>query len=124
MEKEADDILQLCKNFCTYYKPGKKKDLACEGFKVVRRLLQEARPISLAKRGAGRAQAPSADALREVMCINCAFSEADCDYIATGGKALPCGGFVFLRHLLDEERITKEEIKHRSVKDHARSERE
>jgi predicted ATPase len=47
------------------------------------------------------------------MCGFCSFFESDCDFILTGGKALPCGGFVLLRQLLDAGEVTIEEIKRR-----------
>ncbi|HWR73799.1 MAG TPA: hypothetical protein VN604_11570 [Nitrospirota bacterium] len=113
MKKRADDMTPLCVNFCAYYKPGKTEGLACEGFRVVRRLLDEGRAVSFAKRRNASVRSPSAGMLRATMCTNCTFSEADCDFLLTNGEALPCGGFVLLRHLLDEGEITIQEIKSR-----------
>lgn len=113
MKKKADDMALLCANFCAYYKPGKKEGLACEGFRVVRRLLEEGRPVSFAKRGTHKGRTGSAGMLRATMCTNCAFSEAGCDFLLTNGEAQPCGGFVLLRHLLDEQEITIEQIQSR-----------
>ncbi len=115
MKKGAGDITLLCVNFCTYYKPGKEEGLACQGFKVVRRLLEEGRPLSLAKRGITRGRAETANVLRAKICTNCSFSEADCDFLLTGGKALPCGGFAFLHRLLDAGEITVEKIEEAMV---------
>jgi len=36
----------LCKNFCAYFKPSKKEDLACEGFVVIGRLLSKGKNIA------------------------------------------------------------------------------
>ncbi len=111
MKKKTGDMTPLCVNFCAYYKPGKKEGLACEGFRVVRRLLEAGRAFSFAKRRNAPVRSPSADMLRATMCTNCTFSEADCDFLLTNGEALPCGGFMLLHHLLDEEEITIKEIK-------------
>lgn len=110
MKKKEGRVKELCENHCTYYKPGRNEDMACEGFMVVRRLIEQGRDIPLGRRGPGREGTGVAAALRRSLCVRCGFHEADCDFILTGGKAHPCGGFVLLRHLLDEGKITIEEI--------------
>lgn len=109
--KRKKKATTLCENFCIYYKPGKNEDLACEGFAVVHRLIEHGKKIHLAKRTdiiPGRA---TVDALRSNVCRICSFHAGDCDYILTGGKAAPCGGFVLLSHLLEGGEITAEELK-------------
>ncbi len=111
MKKRSETDATLCANFCAYYKPGKNEELACEGLVVVRRLVEKGKKIPPAKRGAALANPLSADTLRNSVCMVCSFHESDCDFILTGGKAFPCGGFVVLSRLLDAGEITIEEIK-------------
>jgi hypothetical protein len=113
MKKKAELGATLCENFCAYFKPGKNEEIACEGFVVVQRLIERGKTIPLKKRAKSGSDPASADVLRASMCKACAFFESDCDFIMTGGKALPCGGFSLLHQLLDAGEITVEEIKRR-----------
>lgn len=110
MKKRSNLDATLCENFCTYYKPGKNEEFACEGFVVVHRLIGRGKEISLKKRKTAKQAAAAEDALRASMCGNCSFHESDCDYILTRGKAVPCGGFMLLSHHLAAGDITLEEI--------------
>ncbi len=40
-----DLVKNLCANFCSYYKPAKKEELACRGFIVVKRLIEMGKHI-------------------------------------------------------------------------------
>lgn len=111
MKKKREVGATLCVNCCTYYKPGKNEELACEGYAVVQRLIKSGKKISLEKRGKALSNDASAAALRANMCRACSFFQSDCDFILTGGKALPCGGFALLHHLLDSGEITVEDLK-------------
>lgn len=111
MEKKSELAAILCLNFCAYYKPGKNEALACEGFAVVQRLIEGGRKLSLKKRGSSATKPATAQALRANVCRACSFHASDCDFILTGGKAAPCGGFALLSLLLDEGEITLEDIK-------------
>ncbi len=110
MKKKTGPARALCEQHCSYYKPGKNETMACEGFAVVRRLIEQGRDLPLGRRAPGSESTGSQSALRKTLCARCGFREADCDFILTGGKALPCGGFVVLRHLLDEGKVAIEEI--------------
>ena len=101
----------LCRNLCSYYKPGKNEDLMCQGFLVVRRIVDRGRRLPLT-RPAG-ALAPSARAiegLRTRVCAVCSFHPADCDFILTGGAAAPCGGVALLGHLLESGEVSLAEL--------------
>ena len=99
----------LCLNFCAYYKPDKDEALACRGYEVVERLIQEGRPILFQKSGAPRDQATT-ELIVQNLCSACGFQEDGCDFMLDR-KAPPCGGFLFLAQLLGEGTITIDDIK-------------
>jgi len=100
----------LCLNFCPYYKPSKKEDLACTGYVVVERLIEKGRVIPF-RRSDKALDAMTEETLVKDMCINCPFYESDCNFIQQKGKSLPCGGFTLLGHLLEANVITVDDIR-------------
>lgn len=102
----------LCLNFCKYYKPGKNEEFECRGAVIVRHLMQQGRRIPLER--PADMSAPSsgaAAALRKAMCGDCEFFIDGCDFILTGGEAVPCGGFILLARLLDEGAVEIDDLK-------------
>ncbi|OGW46653.1 MAG: hypothetical protein A2X57_07920 [Nitrospirae bacterium GWD2_57_8] len=102
---------KLCLNFCKYYKPEKNEELECRGAVIVRRLMQNGRRVPLDR--PAEMTGPSAivvEKLKSSMCSDCDFLAEDCDFILTGGQAVPCGGFVLLAHLLDKGTIEIEDL--------------
>jgi hypothetical protein len=110
----------LCKNFCAYFKPLQKEDLACEGFVVIERLLNKGKNIAFDKPDKVydyRMQ----KMLTQTLCVVCPFYANDCDFIlatrspAFNGKEQeipsPCGGFIFLTHLLENNIIKIDDIR-------------
>ena len=111
MPSRGDADTTLCRTFCTYYKPGKTDDLACQGFMVVQGLIAGGRTLPAV--APGELAIPdkrAAAGLQERVCGACSFREQDCDYIATGGTAPSCGGFLVLKHLLGTGEITLKDI--------------
>jgi hypothetical protein len=90
----------ICMNFCSYYKPDKAEDLACQGFTTVKRLMREGRPVSLEKRGGAVSHAVS-QMLSANLCPPCPFREDGCDFASGQKGAPPCGGLVLLGHLFE-----------------------
>ncbi len=110
-EKKGKADATLCKNFCRYYKPGKNDALECQGFVVVHRLLGKGRKLSQEKpRKTAVPDARIVEGLKGRVCAACSFREADCDFVLSGGTALPCGGYALLFHLLGSGDLTLEEI--------------
>lgn len=110
--KKAIKDTTLCVNFCQYYKPGRNEDLECQGFVVVRRLIDNGRKLSQERPGV--ASVPDAltfEGLKGRLCSACSFREADCDFVSSGGRASPCGGFALLSHLLGSGTVKLDEIK-------------
>lgn len=117
----------LCETYCRYYKPSKEEDLACMGFIVTVRLVEQGFPLfapeQLAtvseKRGPEMPCDETAEALRNKVCAVCLFQENDCDFMdfhrsgqSAGQQAVPwpCGGFIYLGLLLDRKSIDIEDI--------------
>jgi len=98
----------LCQNFCAYFKPSKKKNLACKGFLIVEALLKK-KKIHFDKIDKAY-DAIHAVNLKEKMCITCSFFESDCDFAEDMKGASPCGGFIFLVHLLEKGIINIDDI--------------
>lgn len=100
---------KLCLNFCPYYKPVKTNELACMGFLILERLLKKGKKIPFDK-SAKILNGITEATLVQNMCVFCPFHESDCDFIQKKEKALPCGGFIFLGHLLETNIISIDDI--------------
>ena len=111
MKKDPTTAETLCRNFCVYYKPAKKEELACRGFVVVQRLIEKGRAVPPVRTGAAvPLDSATRESLMRHVCRECDFREADCDFILTEGKAPACGGFVLLSYLLSGGEITIEDL--------------
>ena len=111
MKKSRPAAKIVCAQYCPYHKPGKNEDLECRGFAVAQCLIEAgvkvppARPVKAASPGAA-----IAGVLKERICNACSFSAADCDFMLTEGKALPCGGLALITHLLRSGVITIDDV--------------
>lgn len=111
MPKGSKMDTTICLNLCSYYKPGKSEELACQGYVVVQRLISRGKALSQTR--PARLVCPAVETLkglRDRVCLRCSFREQDCDYIATGGSAPSCGGFLLLSHLVGSGELTLDEI--------------
>ena len=108
MNKKRPLAQALCFTFCSYYKPGRKEDLACKGYTIVERLIQNNRTI-IWEKFANEFDPGTADMLVPKICMTCDFHENDCDYMQNR-SALPCGGFILLAQLLMSKEITIEDV--------------
>ena len=105
-----DLVKRLCGNFCAYYKPSKDEELACRGFVVVKKLIDAGKKIPFGDSD-GVPGLQTEEDLRKVLCLSCPFYEGDCDFILQEGDARPCGGFIFLRLLLDNGIICIDDVR-------------
>lgn len=108
--KEVKLEKELCYRFCSYYKPTKDKKLACRGFTVLKKLLEKGNKITFKKYGR-KINVRTEKLLRENMCIRCPFYEEDCDFVQKKDEALPCGGFILLTFLLEEDFVKIDNIR-------------
>jgi len=109
MSGNASRMRDICLNYCVYYKPGKDEELACLGFLVIGKMIEEGRVPDLSKHRE-RAGAEAEKMLAKELCTRCPFSPDDCDYILKEGDAAPCGGFVVLSGLIQERCIAARDV--------------
>jgi hypothetical protein len=99
----------LCRRFCSYYKPSKREELACRGFRVVECLIRNGNEISFER--AGKALGiDTADALEEALCRRCPFFADDCDF-AVNKKAQPCGGYLLIGQLIESRTVSLDDLR-------------
>ncbi len=98
----------ICLNFCSYYKSGSNEELACRGYLVVERLVQEGKGVVFEPSGSKCGPA-DCEKLAEKLCGPCDFRKDGCDF-AVDRTSPPCGGFLLLTQLLAEGRITVGDI--------------
>lgn len=108
MNKE--ELLELlCARYCVFYKPGKDEELACKGFYILEKLLEEQKEVP-AKAKKIELSMKTEDDLFRVICRCCPFFGQDCDFAAwkrgeSGNEARaavnPCGGFLCLGYCID-----------------------
>lgn len=106
---------KFCLNFCPYYKPSKGKELACMGFIVIERLIENGKEIpfdryNVPAQASQMIDAVTEEALIQNMCMVCSFYEGDCDFILHKWQSRPCGGFTFLGHLLKAHIVVVDDI--------------
>jgi hypothetical protein len=111
MTRTTKSDTTVCRNYCAYYKPGKNEDMMCQGFVVVHGILRGGKQVSLSRPATfADPGAAAIEGLRKRVCSACSFRRADCDYVLTGGTAVPCGGFALLSHLLGSGEVTLTDI--------------
>jgi len=101
---------KLCRNFCSYYKPGQKEELTCLGYQAVAWFLSRGVPIDFIRRDAPLCPAPDT-VLSDHLCPECPFYESDCDYAEKKEQAPPCGGFILLNQMLGQGIISIDDIR-------------
>lgn len=94
---ESVDI--ICKDFCTYYKPGQKEEIRCGTYEFLfKNLSTNELRIALSK--ANKTPSFKKDtAIRGLVCMKCTFLVEGCDYRDGMGKT-PCGGYSIIEGLL------------------------
>ncbi len=108
----------LCAQYCSFYKPGKDEELACQGFYIIQKLVDEGKHVPA---GPDRIMLSvmAEEALFRVICRRCPFFDADCDFAAwrrgegsnrAHEKVNPCGGFLCLGHCIEQGTVDIEDI--------------
>ena len=97
----------LCRPFCSFYRPGVKEEMACQGALVLAELVQRGRlapeqfPVFGEKE---RCRWQMEDkALERVLCLPCPFAVDGCDFHSPlrSAETEPCGGYLLLQLLMD-----------------------
>ena len=107
---QRDELVQrICAGYCSFYKPGKTDEIACNGFTMVRRLIGQS-PDVVCEDGKVAPDSHTEDALFQAVCTPCPFFESDCDFASwkkgespglTRRDLNPCGGLLFLACAVD-----------------------
>jgi len=100
----------LCLRYCSFYKPGKDNSPSCKGFTVIDELLKSGMSLKF-KQLVKKSSKMTEESLKEALCLTCPFRKNDCDFIHEKDDSPPCGGFIFLGKLVEEEIITIDNIK-------------
>lgn len=120
---EQKTVEDICRVYCSFYRPDKDEALACRGITAAERLLksESGLPVSVdpADRPAGPMSHSNALRLSDMLCPTCDFQLDGCDFIewVRGHRnewpspSPPCGGFEFLCHMLEKGRIDFDTIK-------------
>jgi hypothetical protein len=111
MKKSKPAVKMVCVHYCPYHKPERNEEFECRAFAVAQRLIEAGTKVPRTKPEAAASEGSAiAEVLKERICKACSFFAADCDFISTGGKALPCGGLALISHLLRSGVITIDEV--------------
>ena len=106
----------ICSPFCSFFRPGEKEELACQGALVVERLAARCviQPLLLPDgeekhAGLWREDDPY---LETLVCGPCPFRVDGCDYRAPvrAEDAEPCGGYILIRILKERGGLQDEEL--------------
>ena len=109
-KSEKSDLRQtVCLQLCSYYKPGRNEELACQGYLVLERLALQGVPLRCTKVEQPRDRARE-EILVRTLCMACPFHEKDCDFMENSALP-PCGGFLLLAQLLAAKDISIEDVK-------------
>lgn len=116
--EEYSGMRRICRQYCAYYKPGKKEETVCMGLTVARKIAEKRENIREIITAAGPAVNSSVesprietrDILTENVCGVCPFEREDCDFADGKEGALPCGAYIFLVRLADAAVITAADL--------------
>jgi radical SAM protein with 4Fe4S-binding SPASM domain len=112
--KGAFVIDAVCSRYCSYYKPDRKEDTACEGFNFFQRLSIQT-PAILASLRLKQNQTFTDryhHLLYHALCKHCDFLIDDCDFTDPDctGDPLPCGGYVAADLLLEASILNESQL--------------
>ncbi|OGW35596.1 MAG: hypothetical protein A2X58_10305 [Nitrospirae bacterium GWC2_56_14] len=109
MGPKPDLTQAVCLRLCSYYKPGRDEELACQGYLVLERLAQQGILIDNKNTDHLRDRAGE-EPLVQALCMACPFHEQDCDFMENSALP-PCGGFLLLMQLLGKKKISIDDVK-------------
>jgi hypothetical protein len=100
----------ICQKYCSYFRPFKQEELACLGFLVIETLMKKGLPLTFEKADSEQVAAAQQRLVLD-FCFACPFFREDCDFVRKTEGAEPCGGFIFLSHLLAKNIIHIDDIR-------------
>lgn len=110
MNPEKTSLVGLiCASYCSYYKPGQKEDMACQGFRFLQQLADH--DLAALERVAPPDEYEFRDRyphlLHHTLCRSCDFLIDGCDFKNPQhtGQSMPCGGYIATQRLLEQSRM-------------------
>ena len=104
-------INPVCLPYCMFYKQGQKEEMACQGLRVIK-ILVESRQLSEENLQLGPKDRQLWTKHRRTLtvhvCNHCSFQAGDCDFqspLCSEGME-PCGGYIVLSLLLENDLIS------------------
>ncbi len=105
----------LCRSYCVLFKDGQKETMSCHGARVAE-VLVRAKRIDMTSMPALRKESRFWNKYKEELgscvCSRCSFRAEDCDF--QGGELSadtePCGGFILLAHLKENNLINQQDL--------------
>jgi hypothetical protein len=107
----------ICLPYCIFFKEEKTEEISCRGARIIEflvgsNLIDPAKIPALTK-------APDLwnrhkEALGNIVCIRCSFRANDCDFQSDEPSydLEPCGGFILLAHLKENNLINEPDLEH------------
>jgi RNase P subunit RPR2 len=90
---------EVCKKFCSFYKPGKKEDMKCGSYDFLERNLTAREIKRLVRRISTEYDLSEDSSIRNLVCSKCEYLKDGCDF-RQGLDSPPCGGYKIVEHLL------------------------
>ena len=102
-------------NYQRFYKKNKKEEYACNGFKVIEKILETKKlyeKIKDLKIELKNVNYQNDNILNEVICSKCDFYIDGCDFRDANCNydAPPCGGLIVISYLFEKGVISREEM--------------
>jgi hypothetical protein len=104
----------VCRPYCLFFKEGQKEEMACRGAEVIEKMVmhQLIDPDKLPRfEKNGRLWQNYKKIFGKYICATCPFRIKDCDFMseapekAAGKMIEPCGGFILLALLIENDFI-------------------
>lgn len=105
MDNKKHLIDLICKGYCKFYKESKNEELACEGFRFFERSFSPL-PVDNTNKYNLPETFKYDSVLMDILCKKCDFLIDGCDYRDEKyhNKASPCGGFILLHRIMEEQK--------------------
>lgn len=105
MQKRASIVRFVCETYCPFFKPGKKENLACQGFFLINKYLPSEKicviesVLGIAVLSGWKKIDPNF--MYRIICKECPFLQDGCDFRDPQYRkeTVPCGGYMVLADL-------------------------
>ncbi|MBN2655247.1 MAG: hypothetical protein JXR79_09095 [Nitrospirae bacterium] len=100
--KDSSYTNLVCASCCSFYKPGKKEEMLCGGYKFLKHHLCVSELEALISNALKKTYLRKTDEdrwIREHICSKCDFLVDGCDFIE-GLPSPPCGGCIIIFRLI------------------------